>query len=150
MGWRTMQTLVFLALVFLPPLISGPLPAMLVFMSEGIASGLNWRRKLLLAVLLALLLNLVAFAVIISNLDGLLPPGFFACVVTPIAALATLIVSLRLFRRTDPGLQANSNQRKWLRRCLVAIPLLQMLMLATLVLIAPAFCGTGIRTCTKP
>lgn len=141
-----MQTLVFLALAFLPPLISGPLSAMLVF---RMASGLNWRRQLALAILLAMILNLIAFAVIISNLDGLLPSGFFACALTPIAAVATLIVSLRLFREADPDPNANPMQRKWFRLSLVAIPVLQVLMVTTLVLVAPALCDTGIRTCSN-
>lgn len=142
-----MQTLTFLALAFLPPLISGPLPAMLVF---RIAAGPNWRRQLPLAILLAIILNLIASAVIISNLDGLLPPGFVACSLTPIVAVITLIVSLRLSRRTHPDLDANPSQRRWLRLSLVAIPALQILFVTTLVLIAPALCDTGIRTCANP
>ena len=91
-----MQTLVFLAIVILLPLITGPVPAALAF---RVAPGLNWRRALPLIVLLAVVLDLIAFVVIVSNLDGLLPPGFFACVLTPIAAIATLIVSLLRLRR---------------------------------------------------
>ena len=77
-------------------------------------------------------------------------PGFFACMLTPIAAFATLIVSLGRFRRTALGPGADPIQQKWLRLSLVAIPLLQMLMLTILVLIAPALCGTALRTCTSP
>jgi hypothetical protein len=145
-----MQTLIFFATALLPPLISGPLPAMLVFTLGGVSTGLNWRRKLALAIFLAIVLNLVACAVIIFNLNGLLPPGLLACVLTPIAALATLIVSLLLFHRSDPGSQANPIQRKWLHRSLVAIPLLQVLMLGILVLIAPALCGTSMHICPIP
>jgi len=141
-----MQALVFLALSFLPPLISGPLPAMLVF---RMVSGPNWRRQLPFAILLAIILNLIAFAFIISNLDGLLPPGFVACVLTPIAAVVTLIVSLRLFHRTDPGPNVDPMQQRWLRMSLVAIAALQILMVVILVLIAPALCETRIRTCTS-
>ena len=140
-----MQTLLFLAVAFLPPLISGPLPAMLVF---RMAAGLNWRRTLPLAVLLAIILNFIAFAAIVSNLDGLLPPGFFACMLTPVAAVATLIVSLGRFRRADAGRGADPMQRRWLCVGLVAIPVLQVLMVTILVLIAPALCGTVLRTCT--
>jgi hypothetical protein len=143
-----MQTLLFLAIAFLPPLISGPAPAMLAFAPEGVTPGLTWR--LSLAILCGILFNLIAFYVIVSNLDGLLPPGFFACMLTPIAAVATLIVSLGRFRRIDAGQGADPMQRKWLRVSLVAIPLLQMLMLTILVLIAPALCGTALRTCTSP
>ena len=141
-----MQTLLFLVIVFLPPLISGPLPAMLVF---RMAAGLNWRRTLPLAILLAIILNFIAFAAIVSNLDGLLPPGFFACMLTPVAAVATLIVSLGRLRRIDSGPEADPMQRRWLRLSLVAIPVLQMLMLTILVLVAPALCGTALRTCTS-
>jgi hypothetical protein len=142
-----MQTLVFLAIAFLPPLICGPVPAALVF---RMAPGLNWRRNLSLAVLLAIILNLIAFAVIVSNLDGLLPPGFFACVLTPIAAVATLIVSLGRLRRIDAEPGADPMQRRWLRLSLVAIPVLQVLMVTILVLVAPALCGTTLRNCTSP
>ena len=112
------------------------------------ASNRNWRMQLPLAILLAIILNLIAFAIIISNSDGLLPSGALACGLTPIAALATLIVSLSLLRRTDPDPNANPMQRRWLRLSLLAIPALQILMITTLVLIAPALCNTGIRTCT--
>lgn len=141
-----MQTLNFLALAFLPPLISGPLPAMLVF---RMASNRNWRMQLPLAILLAIVLNLIAFAVILSNFDGFLPSGFFACSLTPIVAIATLIVSLRLSRRTHPDLDANPMQRRWLRLCLVAFSALQIFTVTILVLIAPALCDTGIRTCAN-
>jgi hypothetical protein len=141
-----MQTLVFLVIAFLPPLISGSVPAMLVF---RVAPSLNWRRTLPLVVLLAVVLDLIAFVVIDSNLDGLLPPGFFACVLTPIAAIATLIVSLGWLRRIDAGPEADPIRCRWLRVSLVAIPMMQMLMVAILVLIAPALCGTVLRTCTS-
>jgi hypothetical protein len=141
-----MQTLLFLLIVFLPPLISGPVPAALVF---RVAPGLNWRHALPLTVLLAVVLNIIAFVVIVANLNGLLPPGFFACVLTPVAAIATLIVSLGRLRRTDAGPGADPMQRKWLRVSLITIPLLQVLMVSILVLIAPALCGTALRTCTN-
>jgi hypothetical protein len=65
----------------------------------------------------------------------------------PIVALATLIVSLRRLRRTAPGLRADPMQRRWLRLSLVAIPVLQVLVVTILVLVAPALCGTFLRTC---
>ena len=141
-----MQTLVFLAIVILLPLITGPVPAALAF---RVAPGLNWRRALPLIVLLAVVLDLIAFVVIVSNLDGLLPPGFFACVLTPIAAIVTLIVSLVRLRRIDAGLEGDPIRFRWLRLSLVAIPVMQMVMVTILVLIAPALCGTFLRTCTS-
>jgi hypothetical protein len=139
-----MQTLVFLALCFLPPLIAGPLPTMLVL---RMTSGPNWRRQLPLAILLAIILNLIAFAFIVSNLDGLLPPGFVACVLTPIAAVVTLIVALHLLRQTDPGQNVDPIKQRWLRVSLVAIMALQILMVVIVALVAPALCETGIRNC---
>jgi len=141
-----MQTLIFLFLAFLPPLISGPLPAILVL---RIASGANWRRRLPLMALLAIILNLIAFAIMISELDGFLPPGFVACGLTPIVAVATLIVSLRLLRRTESDLDADPMQRRWLQLSLVAIPALQILTVIILIIIAPALCNTEIRACTN-
>jgi hypothetical protein len=144
-----MQILLFLAIACLPPLISGPLPALLAFAPEGVAPRLTWRWRLSLVILSAILLNLIAFYVIVSNLDGLLPAGFFACMLTPVAAVATLIVSLGRLRRTGAGQGADPTQRKWLRVSLIAIPLLQVLMVGILVLAAPALCGTALRTCTN-
>jgi membrane protease YdiL (CAAX protease family) len=140
-----MQILIFLVLAFLPALISGPLPAMLVF---KMASGLNWRRQLLLAFLLAIILNLIAFTMILSNLDGFLPSGAVSWGLTLIVSIATLIVSLCLLRRkvTDPDI--NPIRRKWMRLTLIAIPVLQILMITTLLIIAPSLCNTGFRTCT--
>ena len=140
-----MHTLLFLAVAFLPPLISGPVPAALVL---KVAPSLNWRRALPVAVLLAVVLNIIAFVVIASNMDGLFPPGFFACVLTPIAAIATLIVSLLRLRQIEAGPEADPVRSRWLRVSLAAIPLLQVLMVTILVLIAPALCGTILRTCT--
>lgn len=120
---------------------------MLVFASAGAPPRPHWRRKLSLAILLAVILNLAAFAAILFNLDGLLPAGFFAGGLIPLTALATVIVSLLRFRRTAADPQADPLQRKWLRLGLVAIPVLQMLMLIILVLIGPALCTTGLRSC---
>ena len=141
-----MQTLVFLAIAFLPPLISGPVPAMLVL---RVTPSLNWRRALTVAGFLAVVLNIIAFAMIASNMDGLIPPGFFACVLTPIAALATLIVSLVRLRQIDAGPEVDPVRSRWLRVSLVAIPVMQVLMVTILVLIAPALCGTTLRSCTS-
>jgi hypothetical protein len=143
-----MQIVLFLAIAFLPPFISGPLPAMLALAPEGGAPRLTWRWRLCLVSLSAILLNLVAFWVIASHLDGLLPPGFFACMLTPIAAVATLIVALGRLRRKDASQAADPMQRKWLRVSLIAIALLQVLVVSILAVIAPALCGTALRVCT--
>jgi hypothetical protein len=141
-----MQSLLFWVFVFLPPMISGPLPAVLVFRA---ASGLNWRRGLLLALLSAVILNLLAFIIINTNLYGLFDSGSLACGLTPLAALATMIFSLRRFRRSAAVQDADSQRQKSLRLSLAAIPLLQILMLTILVLIGPALCTTGLRSCPR-
>ncbi len=141
-----MDTLTFLALAILPPLIAGPVPAALAFRS---VSGQDWKRRLPLAILSAIALNLIAGAIIVFSLEGLLPAGFFACSLTPVAAGATLMISLRYFRRAVSGPDGDSTQRRWLRLSLVAIPALQMLTGTMVVLIAPALCSWGVRTCAN-
>ena len=138
--------MVFFFLVFLPPLISGPLPTVLLF---KMVSGPNWRRWLLLVIFSIILLNVISFGMVISNLEGLISPGFIACGLTPIMAVATLIVSLYVYKRGKADPCADPMQRKWLRFCLIAIPVLQMFMMTTLVLISPSLCNSGIRTCTN-
>jgi hypothetical protein len=139
-----MQTLFFLSLAFLPPLISGPLPSILVL---RFGLGENWRRHLLLIALLTIILNLGAAAIIIFGLDDFLPPGAIACSLTPIVAIVTLIISLRSLRRIASDLNVNPVQGKWLQLSLVAISTLQILMVIILIIIAPALCNTGIRDC---
>jgi len=139
-----MQTLFFLSLAFLPPLISGPLPSMLVL---RLASGSDWRRSLFLIALLTIILNLAAVTMIIFGLDDFLPPGAIACSLTPVVAIITLILSLRSLRRIASDLGVNAVQNKWLQLSLVAISALQILTAVILIIIAPALCNTGIRDC---
>jgi len=139
-----MGTPSFIILALLPPIISGPLPTLILF---GIMQNKNWRAYFPLALILAIALNVCAFVLMIWNLDGLLPPGFFACSLTPIVALATLAVSLMSFRR---GFQAeDTTRRSWLRVGIIAIPLLQLFTIAIMLLIAPSLCGTSIRNCSR-
>lgn len=135
---------IFLALVFLPPLIAGPLPAMLIF---RMAPGPNWRRNLFLLFLLTIVLNLVALVMIIIGLDDFLPPGALACTLTPVASLIALIDFLIRLRRTDSDPDADPIQRRWMRVSLVAILPMQVIMLMILIIFAPLLCDLGIRPC---
>lgn len=140
-----MQMLFFLAKVFLPPLLSGPLPTFFVF---KMTAAENWQRRVPIVALLAIISNLAAFAIMIFELDGFLPAGFIACGLTPFAAGTTLIVSLRLLSRAESGADTNPVLNKWLKRSVIAISVLQLLMITILVIVAPSLCGTQIRTCT--
>lgn len=139
-----MQSLSLVILVLLPPLISGPLPA-IIWLWLGFNQ--NWRRLLPLAAFLTLILNAAASVLIVANLEGFLPSGFFACAVTPIVGLITLLLSLAFIRRTFRTIPENSLQRRWLKVGVLAIPVVQLFTMAMLVLIAPALCAIGIRSC---
>ena len=139
-----MGTLSFIGLALLPPIISGPLPTFILF---RIMQSQNWRAYFPLALVLAIAFNVCAFILMIWNLDGLLPPGFFACLLTPIVGLAMLTASVIASRR---GFQAeDATQRRWLRVGIIAIPLLQLFTIAIMILIAPSLCGTSIRNCSR-
>jgi len=140
-----METLLFIVLALLPPILSGPLPALVLF---RIMQSKNWRGRFSLWLLLAIALDACASALMILNSDDLLPAGFFACSLTPVAALATFVASLILSRRGYPVAE-DSSRRRWLRVGIIAIPLLQLFTLVLMVLIAPALCGTGIRNCSR-
>jgi len=141
-----METLSFVIFALLPPLISGPLPAILWF---RMGRSQNWRWMLPLVAFFAIVLNIGAAALIVVNLEGFLPAGFLACALTPIAALATLLLSRLLVHRGSQSLPENTIQRRWLRVGIFAIPALQLFTVATLVLIAPSLCAMGIRSCTE-
>lgn len=140
-----MQLLIFLTKVILPPLLSGPLPTLLVF---KLTAAENWRRQMPVVALLAIISNLAAFTIMIFELDGFLPSGFIACVLTPFVAVVTLIVSLRSLGQTGSGLDVNLIKNKWLKISFFGITVLQILMIVTLIVIAPSLCETEIRTCT--
>ncbi len=140
-----MANLYYAIFALLPPLISGPLPAILWF---KLGSSQSWKWQMPLAALLAIALNLIASVLILANLDGFLPPGFFACALTPITALATLLLSRKLARRSYQALSESAAQRRWLQFGIFALPALQLINVTIVVLIAPALCTLGIRPCS--
>ncbi len=140
-----MANLYYVVLVLLPPLISGPLPAILWF---KLGSSQSWKWQMPLVALLAIALNLVASVLMLTNLDGFLPAGFIACALTPITAPATLLLSRALARRNYPALSESTAQRRWLQVGVFALPALQLLNVAIVILIAPVLCTLGIRACS--
>jgi hypothetical protein len=126
--------------------MSGPLPA-IIWLWAG--RHQNWRRLLPLAALSTIILNVVASVLIITNLEGSLPSGFLACAVTPIVGLITLLLSRIFVRRTFQTLPDNALQRRWLQVGIVAIPVVQLFTVTTLILIAPALCTLGLRSCLE-
>jgi len=141
-----MPSVLFVILALLPPLISGPLPA-IIWLWLGLNQ--NWRRLLPWAVFLTIVFNLAAATLMVANLDGFLPSGFFACAVTPIVGLVTLLFSRVLVRRTLQTVPENALQRRWLQVGIFAIPVVQLFTVTALVLIAPSLCTLGLRTCTE-
>jgi hypothetical protein len=141
-----MQSLSFVVLALLPPLVSGPLPAMIWLWS---GRNQNWRLLLPVAAFLTILLNLAASILIVTNLEGFLPSGFFACAVTPIVGLVTLLLSRVLVRRAFQTLPEDDPRRRWLKVGVFAVPVVQLFAVITLVLIAPALCNTGMRSCAE-
>lgn len=139
-----MGFLSFVIFVLLPPFLAGPLPTYL-WLKMG--SSPNWRWQLPVAALLAVALNLGAAALIVANLEGLVAAGFFACMLTPITALVTVLLSRISFRRGYLTQPENVIQRRWLQGGIVAIAVLQIGMVTTVVLIAPSLCTLGLRTC---
>ena len=109
----------------------------------------NWRRLLPLAAFLTIILNLTASILIVTHLDGFLPSGFFACALTPIFGLVTLLLSRAFVRRAVHSLPADDLRRRWLKVGVFAIPVVQLFTVITLVLIAPALCTTAIRSCAR-
>ena len=141
-----MQSLSFVILALLPPLISGPLPAM-IWLWAGRRP--NWRWLLPLAAFATISLNVAAAVLIVANLEGSLPAGFWACAVTPIVGLITLLLSQVFVPRTFQTLPDNTLQRRWLRVGIIAIPVVQLFTVTTLILIAPALCRLGLRSCIE-
>ena len=134
----------FVLFALLPPFLSGPLPTYL-WLKMG--SSPNWRWQMPVAAVLAVALNLVAAALIVANMEGLVGAGFVACMLTPITALVTALLSRISLRRGYLTLPENVSQRRWLQVGIVAIAVLQIGMVTAVVLIAPSLCTLGLRTC---
>jgi hypothetical protein len=120
------------ALLFLPPLISGPIPAA-AFITI-IKTKHRW--PLLLFWVLVLIVDLIAIATMACSFGhAFFGPGFFALLLTPIAAIISLAILLSSAKAVRQTLDGNKQRQIWHIVGIVVIPSLQLLIAAVLPLV---------------
>ena len=120
-------------LIFLPPIISGPIPAV-VFAIIVVKAKLRWPLLVFWALMLAI--SLAAFATMACSFGHAFPgAGFFAFLLTPIAAIISLAILLMSTKAVRRRLGNNRQQQISHIVGIVGIPLLQLLMAAAFPLI---------------
>jgi hypothetical protein len=139
-----MLAIIYLILGFLPPLAAGPL-AGLVYITI-LKRGKGWQ-QVLFWVLLAALDFLVVFFVIQAPGRWLpvasLPAFFF----TPVAAILTVFVMRRAWRKTGAGEDASPSLKRRFIAGLVYIPALQLGSFLALIRYVPWLCQVGWMAC---
>ncbi len=139
-----LSTLSFYALIFLYPLITGPLAALIYLQVLQRMEA----RQVLLFWLGLLIVNVVGFVFLIAiSGEDLIDPTFFSCLVTPIfAVLSALVLRIR-GRSMANKLEDNQQYYRWLILGTFLIPLLQIVTMGSFVLLAPYLCEIGWRSC---
>ena len=134
----------FLVLGCIPPLVAGPL-AGLAFI-EIIRRGKGWYQVPFWAVLF--MANLLVMFWIASSTDAWLSiSSFSACFLTPLAAIATVLVMRFAWRRLEASGKIEAAHKSWFSIGLVLIPALQIAAFVALLLFGPLLCKVGLVAC---
>jgi TctA family transporter len=144
MGTESFAVLEFITLAVLYPLLTGPVAALvyLRILRQNHRTALVW---FWLCLLIANSLGFVYLAVITG--EGLLEPGFFSCLFTPVFSLASgLVIRLGRSRMNQELSDQPYMKSRWLRG-VIFIPLLQILTVGVFTLLAPYLCEIGLRSC---
>lgn len=129
------STISFFVAVFLYPVISGPVAALVLVMA--LKRTEQWLRVLFWPVLIAV--HIAGFFLMVHTLgDFVFGPGFLACLITPIFAVGTAL-GLRLSsRRFYQAVGDDPSRRRWFVTGTFLIPLLQLGTVVMLILLAPS------------
>jgi hypothetical protein len=129
------DTVSFFVAVFLYPIISGPVAALVLVMA--LKRKEQWLRVLFWPVLIAV--HIAGFFLMLHTLgDFVFGPGFLACLITPIFAVGTAL-GLRLSsRRFYQAVGDDPSRRRWFVTGTFLIPLLQLGTVVILILLAPS------------
>jgi hypothetical protein len=139
-----MSTIASLAAIFLPPIISGPVAA-IVFVAVLRREG-RWRLPLFWASLLVV--DFAAMMFMALTLGEFIGPGFFACLLMPVFAVGTLVVLVLVRKRAYRVVGEDEKRRTWYVVGALLIPFLQMAVTAALLVVGPLLCYLGIRPCS--
>ncbi|MEJ2150280.1 MAG: hypothetical protein P8Z40_12470 [Chloroflexota bacterium] len=141
-----MNKVIFLVSILLYPIISGPV-ATLAFI---IILRLRKQWAMVLFWLSLVALNVAGFFYLALTLgDFFAGPGFFACMITPIFAIVTVLVSRLLVRRLHQAIGGDDKRQRWLTVGTLLIAFLQIATVFALALLAPWLCEIGIRNCSE-
>ena len=127
----------------IPPLISGPGAAVLFV--AAIKSKRRWVLPLFWVALLALDFATTAWVALSRDFLG---PSDFACMLTPVLAVVTLLALGLARKRVDRHLGEDEGRRKWYEVGMVVIPSLQITMMQLMLMLETVLCELGIITCS--
>ena len=132
---EVISTITSLVMVFLYPVISGPIAAFIYVKTLKLKE--YWLRYLFWPVLLAV--HVAGYFLMLHTLgDFFFGPGFLACLITPIIAVGTALV-LRLFsRRFYQEVDDDPGKKRWYLMGTFLIPLMQLGTVFILILLAPS------------
>jgi hypothetical protein len=132
---EVISTITSLVLIFLYPVISGPVAAFVYI--KILKRKEHWLRYLFWPVLI--IVNIAGFFLLLYTLgDFMFGPGFLACLITPIVAVGTAL-GLRLFSpRFYQEVDRDPGQKRWYLMGTFFIPLMQLGTVFILILLAPS------------
>jgi hypothetical protein len=127
-------TAIYYGTAFLYPIVTGPLAAYVLLLA--------WRRpnRRLIALFwpVLIVLHTAGFLLMRRTLgDLLIGPGALSCMVTPVFAVTTALGMRIASRRLDQAQGTDPVRGRWLVLGTFLIPLMQLVTVATLVLLAP-------------
>jgi len=138
-----MSALVYLLLGCIPPLAAGPLAGM-VFI-DILKRKKPWYQVPFWALLV--FLNLLVMYWVISSSGALSISSFSAFFATPVAAILTVPVMRKAWRRLEASGSIEAVHKGRLPFGLVLIPALQIGMFVALLVFAPLMCKAGLLVC---
>ena len=131
------------ALALLPPLITGPVAAVVYVIA------LKKKSQMLLLFWACLLaLDAAATFVMTLTLGDFIGPGTLACVQMPLMALVAALILMFSRRRLLASELQDESLRRWYLAGVVLIPLLQLVMMLAVATFGPVFCELGLRWCS--
>jgi hypothetical protein len=136
-------TITFMITALLPPIISGPGAAALFV--AAIKSKRRWSLPLFWVALPALDIAMIVWVAL--SRGGLFGPDLLACALTPVIALVTMLALMLARKRVYRRLGEDKGRRRWYGVGVVAIPSIQMALMALFLLLGPYLCELGIGSC---
>ncbi len=139
-----MLSLLYLILGVIPPLVAGPMAGL--FFINILKRRQGWY-QVPFWVILVMVNLLIMFWVVTSSGPWFSISSMSACIFTPVASIATVLVMSAAWRRLDTTSAGDMPHKRWFTFGLVLIPALQILAFVGLLFFAPLLCKVGLVVC---